>query len=101
MDGLVAVLENLPECPGEIFNIGSATALTTGEGIRIVEEIIGRRAKIVRTPKRPGDQLKTHANIEKAQRVLGYNPTTSMREGLRNEVTWYKENVLGRIDLQG
>lgn len=100
VDGLVAVLGSLRECGGEILNIGSGTALTTGEGIRIVEEIIGRRAKIVRAPKRPGDQLKTHANIEKAQRVLGYNPTTSMREGLQNEVTWYRENVLGRIDLQ-
>ena len=99
VDGLVAVLRNLRECSGEILNIGSGTALTTGEGIRIVEEIIGRRAKIVRAPKRPGDQLKTHANIEKARRVLGYNPTTSMREGLQNEVAWYRENVLGRIDL--
>ena len=99
VDGLIAALQSLRKCVGETFNIGSDTAITTAEGIRIVEEIIGRRARIVVKPRRPGDQLKTHANIEKARRLLGYNPTTSMRDGLQHEVAWYRQNVLGRIDF--
>jgi nucleoside-diphosphate-sugar epimerase len=86
IDGLVAVVNNdngnWDRCVGEIFNIGTDTSITTGEGIRIVEEIVGRRVKVDRKPKRAGDQSETRANIEKARRVLGYNPTTTPREGL-------------------
>jgi UDP-glucuronate 4-epimerase len=99
IDGLVAVLHNLDQCVGEIFNIGTDTAITTGEGIRIVEEIIGKPAKIARRPRRPGDQVRTQANIEKARRVLVYNPTTTPREGLEEEVKWYRQHIFGKIDF--
>ena len=36
------------------------------------------------------DQQKTHANISKARKVLGYNPTTKPEDGLRKQVDWYK-----------
>jgi len=98
VNGLIAVLQNFDKCIGEIFNIGTDTAITTGEGIRIVEEIIGKSVKFARKPKRAGDQLRTHANIEKARTILGYNPTTTAREGLANEVEWYKKHIFGIID---
>lgn len=93
VEGLVAVGTHLDRSVGEIFNIGSDIVTTTGEGIEIVEEIIGKKAKIELRPKRPGDQLETSANIEKARRLLGYNPTTSPREGLRQQVEWYRDNL--------
>lgn len=99
VDGLVAALDNLDQCVGEIFNIGTDTAITTGEGMRIVEEIIGKQARITRRPRRSGDQTKTQANIEKARRVLGYTPTTTAREGLEKEVEWYKGHIFGKIDF--
>lgn len=98
VDGMVAVLDHWDKCIGEIFNLGTDTAITTGEGIRIVEEIIGKPAKIARKPKRPGDQLKTHANIEKARRVLSYHPSTTPREGLMKEVEWFQRDVWGKIE---
>jgi len=99
VDGMVAVLHSLDRCKGEIFNIGTETAITTGEGIRIVEEIMGQRARISRVPKRAGDQLRTHADIKKARRVLGYNPITTTEEGLRNEIAWYRQRIFRKIDL--
>jgi nucleoside-diphosphate-sugar epimerase len=93
IDGFVAVLDNLERCTGEIFNIGTEGTITTGEGIEIVEEIIGKRARIMRVPRRAGDQLRTEANIEKARRRLGYNPATTPREGLAAQVAWYREVV--------
>lgn len=97
VDGLVAALENFDHCLGEILNIGTELSITTGEGIRLVEEIIGRPARIVGRPRRPGDQLRTQANIDKARRLLGYDPKTAPREGLEREVTWYRENRIGRL----
>lgn len=99
VDGLVAALDNMERCVGEIFNIGSDTAVSTGKGIQTVEEIIGRKVRLDRRPRRPGDQLKTHAKIDKARRVLGYNPSTPIEEGLRETVAWYEERILGKIDL--
>jgi nucleoside-diphosphate-sugar epimerase len=99
LDGMVSVLDNLDRCEGEIFNIGTDATIATGEGIRIVEEIIGQPVRITRKPKRPGDQLKTHANIEKARRVLGYNPTTLPTEGLARQVEWYRQHILGKVDF--
>jgi len=101
IDGLVATLDHFDRAAGEIFNMGTDVAITTAEGIRIVEEIIGRPARIVIKPRRPGDQLQTHANIAKARRVLGYNPTTTPRDGLAKEVEWYRQQILGKIDLWG
>lgn len=98
VDGFVAVLGNWDKCIGEIFNTGTDISITTGEGIRTVEEIIGKPAKIAVKPKRPGDQLRTHANIEKARRLLDYNPTTTVRDGLEKVVEWYTQHIHGRID---
>lgn len=99
IDGLIAVLLDWDTCVGEIFNIGTDTSITTGEGTRIVEEIIGKRVKIVRRPRRAGDQLETRANIEKARSILGYNPATTPREGLEREFEWYRQHIFGKIDL--
>ena len=98
VDGLISILANLDRCVGEIFNIGTDSAITTGEGIRIVEEIMAKRVKIAKKPRRAGDQLKTHANIEKARRILNYNPTTTAREGLQKEVDWYRKHIYKKID---
>lgn len=99
VDGLVAVLENFAGCVGEIFNLGTDRTCTTGEGLETVEAILGQQARIRVEPPRPGDQLRTHANIAKARKVFGYQPTTGLREGLEQEVAWYREQIFGRIDL--
>ncbi|MCX7048572.1 MAG: NAD-dependent epimerase/dehydratase family protein, partial [Candidatus Sumerlaeota bacterium] len=98
--GCLAVLDHLPVCLGEIFNIGSDLEITTGDGIRIIEEIMAKKANLVRTPKRAGDQLRTHANIEKARRLLGYQPMTLPQTGLKAEVEWYQSKIFGKIKFR-
>ena len=93
VDGLIAPLTAFERCIGEIFNLGADTAITTAEGIRIVEELIGKSARIALQPRRAGDQTRTHANIAKARRVLGYSPSTTPREGLVQTVAWYREHL--------
>jgi nucleoside-diphosphate-sugar epimerase len=93
VEGLVRAMGRLDRCVGEIINLGADTAITTGEGIRIVEEIIGRPAKIAPMPRRAGDQLQTRANIAKARRLLDYTPATTPREGLAREVAWRRQEL--------
>jgi UDP-glucuronate 4-epimerase len=99
IDGYVAILDNLDKCLGEIFNLGLDTAITTGEGIKALEKAAGMKAKFEIRPKRAGDQEETRANIDKARKILGYNPTTTPEEGLLKEFEWYKEKIWQKINL--
>lgn len=94
VDGIVSVLGREKEIDGEIFNIGSEIEYSTEEGIETVEQVLGKKIKINVLPKRIGDQLRTKANIDKARRILGYNPKTTLQESVEKQVAWYKENFL-------
>ncbi len=98
IDAFVSVLDNMDKVKGEIFNIGYDSAITTGEALKIVEEVMGAPAKFERKPRRAGDQHKTEANIDKARKVLGYNPTTTPKEGFEKTAKWYKEKILPLIE---
>ncbi|MCB0457394.1 MAG: GDP-mannose 4,6-dehydratase [Flavobacteriaceae bacterium] len=92
VDGIVSVFGNEEVCNGEIFNLGTEEENTTATGIATVEEILGTKITIENKPPRPGDQSRTCANIDKARKLLNYNPQTSLKEGLEAQVEWFKEN---------
>ncbi len=97
IDGCILALQNLDKVIGEIFNLGTDKTNTTGDGLRIVEKIMKKKAKIKLLPKRPGDQFETSANIKKIRKVLKYNPKISLEEGLKRQIKWYKEKIHGRV----
>lgn len=99
VDGFVSVLNQPDVAIGQIFNIGTDVEHTTGEGMALIQEIMGKPAKIEVVGKRPGDQLRTRANIEKAGRLLGYEPRTSLRQALEDQVNWYTSRINGRVDF--
>ncbi|GHC55201.1 NAD-dependent epimerase/dehydratase family protein [Ulvibacter litoralis] len=92
VDGIVSVLGNESVCNGEIFNLGTEEENTTATGIAIVEEILQKKIKIKMNPARPGDQSRTKANIDKARRLLNYNPSTGLKQGLEAQVEWFESN---------
>lgn len=91
VQGLILSLDNIDKCVGQIFNLGTNEPATTGDAISIVEEILSKKAIINVIPKRSGDQNETSANIEKIKKIIGYEPKTSLKEGLKKEVEWVKE----------
>lgn len=97
VDGCMKVLEKRATILGETFNLGNDQTNTTGEGLRIVEELMDKKAKIKIVPKRSGDQLETGAKIDKAKELLGYTPKTDLRMGLKKEIEWYGEFVYGKF----
>lgn len=99
VNGLLLVMENIDKCIGQIFNLGTDKFITTGEGINIVEDILGKKAKIKILPKRSGDQIETRADITKSRKILGYNPVIFPVEGLRKEVEWVKKVLSKGIKL--
>ncbi|MBT8276366.1 MAG: GDP-mannose 4,6-dehydratase [Bacteroidia bacterium] len=92
VDGIVSVIGKEEVTNGEIFNLGTEQENSTATGITTVEDILQIKIKIEHKPARPGDQSRTKANIDKARKLLGYNPTTRLEEGLRAQVDWFKDN---------
>lgn len=97
INGCLLALAHYDKVPGHIFNIGTDHTITTGDGLLIVERILGKQAKIILVPKRPGDQLETAANIRKARTLLGYNPIILPEEGLARQIAWYRTKVHGKV----
>jgi nucleoside-diphosphate-sugar epimerase len=94
VDGVVSVIGKEKVVNGEVFNLGSEKEYTTKEGIETVEKVLGYKIKIKLLPKRAGDQLRTKAVIDKARRMLGYNPRTTLMQSVEAQVAWYKTNFL-------
>ncbi|HEX8947027.1 MAG TPA: NAD-dependent epimerase/dehydratase family protein [Candidatus Paceibacterota bacterium] len=93
VDGVSAMMAEWDACVGEVFNLGTEETHTTGEGIDLVEELMGKKGVYEVKPKRPGDQKETAADITKAREVFGYAPVVSLREGLAREIAWYRAHA--------
>jgi nucleoside-diphosphate-sugar epimerase len=76
----------------EVVNLGSDTPVVLMDAIRLVEELVGKKANIEYRPRHPADVLATWANIGKAERLLEWRPQSTFREGVARLVSWYREN---------
>ena len=73
----------------DIFNLGESETIQLKELILAIENALGKKAKINRLAEQPGDMPLTCADISKARRLLGYNPTTKFSKGLPRFVKWF------------
>ncbi len=94
VDGIVSVMDYKEVCNTEIFNLGTEEENSTATGIATVETILDKKITIANKPPRPGDQSRTKANIDKARKLLNYNPTTGLREGLEAHVEWFRKSFM-------
>jgi UDP-glucose 4-epimerase len=78
-----------PQAIGEIFNIGTGQAASVNQLISIISELSGREQAVIRATPRAGEVKHSRANIDKASRLLGYEPETDIRRGL--SLTWQSE----------
>ncbi|MFD2550376.1 NAD-dependent epimerase/dehydratase family protein [Bizionia sediminis] len=94
VDGVVAVLQAVDAVNGAVINLGTEQEHTTQEGIDAVRQVMQTDIPIQLVAARAGDQLRTKAHIEKARKLLQYNPQTTLLEGIEKQVMWYKTHVL-------
>ena len=74
----------------EIFNLGESQTIELSRLIELLEENLGKKANIERKPMQPGDVPITFADITKSKKLLNYNPTTKIEEGIGKFVEWFK-----------
>ena len=76
----------------EVINLGSSAPVELREALALIEECLGRRATILPEPVQRVDVRATWADIGKARRLLGWEPTTALQEGIERMVKWYLDN---------
>ena len=77
--------------PYGVFNIGNNQPIELLHMIETLEKELGRTAQKNLMPMQPGDVPETFADIDALQQAVGFRPSTSIEEGIRNFVTWYRE----------
>jgi UDP-glucuronate 4-epimerase len=78
--------------PFRIFNIGNNQPVQLGEYIEAIEESLGKKARKTLLPLQSGDVPDTYADSSKLAQTLGYQPSTSVREGVKRFVEWYQKH---------
>ena len=91
VDGIVRVVDagNLPQY--DIFNIGNHRSEKLLDVINVLAESLGVVPKMEMLPMQPGDVYATYASIDKLSKAVGYEPKTTIREGIPVFAKWYRE----------
>lgn len=90
VNGIITALNTDPPLAYEIINLGNSSPVPLNQLISLIEKAVGREAMIVREPDQPGDVPLTYASIEKANRLLGWEPVVRIEDGLARFVKWLR-----------
>lgn len=77
----------------KIYNLGNNKPIELSYFISILENALGKKAKINYRPVQPGDVLETFADISLSTKELGFRPKTSIEDGIKKFVEWYRGYV--------
>lgn len=77
--------------PYRVFNIGNGKPEPLLKYIEVIEKELGRKAQMNMLPMQKGDVPGTHASVERLQNQFGYQPKTSIEEGIKKFIAWYRE----------
>ncbi|MCD7938380.1 MAG: SDR family oxidoreductase [Tannerellaceae bacterium] len=92
-------LEASAEAVNQVYNTAYGERTTLNMLVEYLKEFLGKfdpaikEVEVIHGPNRVGDIPHSLANIDKAKRLLNYNPQYTMREGLREAVDWYWNNL--------
>ena len=93
VDAVLVCLEK-KQAVGEVFNIGNPKGTTTI--LNLAQKILDlskSKSKITFTPKSYVDVELRIPDIEKAKKLLGYNPKTDLEDGLKKTINWYRKKL--------
>jgi len=82
-----------PGVAGEVFNIACGGQINLLDMVAILNRLLGKTIEPRFTDPRPGDVRHSRASIDKARRMLGYEPLVSFEEGLARTLAWYESTL--------
>ncbi|MHC4548152.1 MAG: NAD-dependent epimerase/dehydratase family protein [Planctomycetota bacterium] len=81
-----------PKAEGELFNIATGSRITINGLVNMINNILGKEIQPKYEEARPGDIRHSLADITKAQEMLGFRPRSSVSDGLRSTIEWYRKH---------
>jgi UDP-N-acetylglucosamine/UDP-N-acetyl-alpha-D-glucosaminouronate 4-epimerase len=81
---------NAANASGEVINVATGGRISLNELFRAMRTLAGGTVEPTYVDPRPGDVRDSQADISKARRILGYEPSVSFEEGLKRTVQWYR-----------
>ena len=76
--------------PWRVYNIGNNNPVELLEVVRILEDVIGKKAKRELLPMQPGDVPATYADVDDLMRDVDFRPATPIAEGIARFIEWYR-----------
>ncbi|MFP4331383.1 MAG: GDP-mannose 4,6-dehydratase [Spirochaetaceae bacterium] len=74
----------------DVFNLGESRTVSLTRLVEVIEEAVGKKAKIDNQPPQPGDVIRTYADITKAKKTFDYAPSVPIEEGVKKYVEWMR-----------
>jgi UDP-glucuronate decarboxylase len=93
VDAIVRLMDTPPEVTGPV-NLGNPAEITIIDLARKVLEITRSKSKLVSRPVPEDDPVKRKPDISLARELLGWEPTTTLDEGLKETIAYFRE-ILG------
>ena len=87
VDGVLRACE-APAASGEVINVATGGRISLNELLAVMNRLTGRSLEAIHKEPRAGDVRDSQADIGKAERLLGYRPTVSLEDGLRQTLDW-------------
>jgi UDP-glucuronate 4-epimerase len=72
-----------------VINLGESQTVSLLELVRLLEGVLGRKARLRFLPEQAGDMAITYADISRARELLAYSPSTPVQEGIRRFAEWF------------
>jgi len=95
VDGIVKILlyppAQRPTPPVRVFNLGHHRPVETLLFVRMLEELLEKKAEVELLPPQPGDMFETCADLTRVQAAIQFTPKVALEEGLRRFVGWFRE----------
>jgi UDP-glucuronate 4-epimerase len=89
IEGAIAYTAAHPGC-FEIVNLGESRTVSLARLVEVLGEALGVQPRLRRLPPQPGDVQRTCADVTKARELLGYDPRTTVEEGVARFVEWFR-----------
>ncbi len=91
VDGITAAMDR--DFGFEIINLGDHNPVELNYLISLIENELGKKARVRQLPEQPGDVAITYADTSKANRLLGYEPKVKIEEGIKRFVEWFRDEA--------
>jgi nucleoside-diphosphate-sugar epimerase len=89
VDGVLRACQ-APEVSGEVINVATGGRVSLNRLFQVVRDVVRAHVEPLYGPTRAGDVRDSQADITKARRLLGYEPSVSFEQGLQHTIDWYR-----------